>query len=135
MRAFIRDLTLREACFRCKFKQPNGSMADITLGDFWGIENIAPKFDNNLGTTIAIASTAKGERALSDLHKLCELDYNEVVKYNPAICKPALKPKHYDAFIAYASTSSVFLSALKKYAGCTLKEQIKKTIIRLLRRN
>lgn len=135
MRAFIRDLTLREACFRCKFKQPYGSKADITLGDFWGIENIVPKFDNNLGTTIAIASTAKGERALSDLHKLCELDYNEVVKYNPAICNPALKPKQYGAFIADASTSSVLLPVLKRYVGHSLKEQIKKTINRLLGRN
>lgn len=47
MRAFLQDYTLREACFRCPFKHPDGSKADITLGDLWGITQMTPDIDNN----------------------------------------------------------------------------------------
>ena len=90
MRAFLADLTLRDACFRCPFKYPDGSRADITLGDFWGISQLAPDIDNNLGTTLIISRTAAGDLALqstglrvSDCYPL-----SAVARYNPAIMFP-----------------------------------------------
>ena len=50
----------RPSCYDCKFKEiPRYS--DITLGDFWGVEKIAPELEQNLGTSMVMLNTPKGE--------------------------------------------------------------------------
>ncbi|MDD5429620.1 MAG: Coenzyme F420 hydrogenase/dehydrogenase, beta subunit C-terminal domain, partial [Candidatus Omnitrophica bacterium] len=49
----------RPSCLECKFKKMP-RIADITIGDFWGIENVVPSFDDNLGTSLVMCNTAKG---------------------------------------------------------------------------
>ncbi len=51
---------MRPSCYECKFKD-FPKTADITLGDFWGIENIDPSLDNNQGTSIILLNSKKGE--------------------------------------------------------------------------
>ncbi|OQC16057.1 MAG: putative acetyltransferase [Lentisphaerae bacterium ADurb.Bin082] len=49
----------RPSCHNCKFKVfPR--CADITLGDFWGIENVDATLDHNLGTSCILLNTDKG---------------------------------------------------------------------------
>ena len=49
----------RPSCHDCKFKGfPR--CADITLGDFWGIERVDPSLDHNLGTSCILVNTEKG---------------------------------------------------------------------------
>lgn len=49
----------RPSCYDCKFKGfPR--CADISLGDFWGIEKIDPSLDHNLGTSCIFVNTDKG---------------------------------------------------------------------------
>ena len=50
----------RPSCYDCKFKEiPRNS--DITLGDFWGVEKVAPDLEQNLGTSMVMLNTPKGE--------------------------------------------------------------------------
>lgn len=57
----------RPSCYECKFKGfPR--MSDITLGDFWGIGNVDPSLEQNLGTSLIMINSQKG------------LDYFEKVK-------------------------------------------------------
>jgi len=84
--AFIYNYTLRTGCSKCSFKCPN-SKADISMGDFWGIETLAPDLDNNLGTTIAISDTAKGEAILNRIAYATTLSIDQLTQYNPAIEK------------------------------------------------
>ena len=47
-RGYHLNMFERPSCYSCKFKGlPR--CADITLGDFWGIENVDPSLDKNLG--------------------------------------------------------------------------------------
>ena len=47
--------------YACKFKEiPRNS--DITLGDFWGVEKVAPDLEQNLGTSMVMLNTTKGEK-------------------------------------------------------------------------
>lgn len=51
----------RPCCYDCKFKGlPR--IADITLGDFWGIEQIDRTLDGNLGTSMVMINTEKGKQ-------------------------------------------------------------------------
>jgi len=134
MRAFLHDYTIRKACFKCPFKYPDGSKADITIGDFWGIDKIAPEIDNNLGTTVVIARTPGGVNAISKLNSLAELSLGEISTYNPAICTPANKPQRYEEFILKVDSTDDIISVFKKYAGIKATERITGIIKKILRR-
>ena len=61
---FKENLTLRDSCFKC----PYASMSrcgDITIGDFWGIEDIDAAFSDNKGISMVLANTDKGKGFLS----------------------------------------------------------------------
>ena len=50
----------RPSCYDCKFKgYPR--IADITLADFWGVEKINTSMEKNLGTSLVMINSKKGE--------------------------------------------------------------------------
>lgn len=75
----------RPSCYECKFKGiPR--IADITLGDFWGIQNIDPELDNNLGTSMVMVNTEKGQNFFNNIiskMELKEFKFNDVLPGNP----------------------------------------------------
>lgn len=53
----VKNVLCRPSCYNCQFKGfPR--IADITLGDFWGIEKI--RKDNDLGTSLVMINSQKG---------------------------------------------------------------------------
>ena len=51
----------RPSCYECKFKgYPR--MADITLADFWGIERVDSSMEKNLGTSLVMINSSKGQK-------------------------------------------------------------------------
>ena len=58
-RTFHNHLSARPCCFNCKFRGfPR--VADITLGDFWGVDKLKPHLDNNCGTSAILLNSKKG---------------------------------------------------------------------------
>lgn len=57
---------IRPSCYECKFKGVP-KKADITLGDFWGIEKIDQLLDNNKGTSIVMLNNEKAEEFFTSL--------------------------------------------------------------------
>lgn len=50
----------RPSCYECKFKGfPR--ISDISLADFWGIEKVDKSMDKNLGTSLVMVNSKKGE--------------------------------------------------------------------------
>lgn len=134
MRAFLQNLTLREPCFRCPFKYPDGSRADITLGDFWGISQLAPEIDNDFGTTIVIAPTSVGQAITSQLPAVTNPVFNEIARYNPAIISSPMKPLSRADFLADIMRGLSLTKVFKHYAGRSLTETIYLQIARLKHR-
>lgn len=91
MRAFLSNLTLRPSCYSCQFRGDHGS--DLTLGDYWGIEEIHPDMSDDKGTSLILVYTSKGQQFLSNLDlKLKESRYEDAVKGNPSIIYSAYRP-------------------------------------------
>ena len=63
-RMFVRDYCLRESCYSCNYASFE-RVSDITIGDFWGIENTDKNFDYPYGVSVVIVSTDKGEKWFS----------------------------------------------------------------------
>lgn len=71
---FSNDLIIRQSCFFCEYASTT-RCGDITIGDFWGLENVDKAFWDNKGVSMVIPNSEKGERAITNL---CEgLDYKE----------------------------------------------------------
>lgn len=70
MRGYIvHPLYIREGCTHCHFKgMPH--RADITLGDFWGVEKVIPDIDSKSGVSVVFANSPQG----SELIKAAEGD-------------------------------------------------------------
>lgn len=60
-RGYHMNVYERPSCYDCKFKgMPR--MSDITLADFWGLNKIDPSMDKNLGTSLVLINSQKGEQ-------------------------------------------------------------------------
>jgi acetyltransferase-like isoleucine patch superfamily enzyme/coenzyme F420-reducing hydrogenase beta subunit len=57
----------RPSCYKCHFKG-FPQKADITLGDFWGIERIDPSMDQDKGTSLVMVNSEKGKRFFESLN-------------------------------------------------------------------
>lgn len=101
---FMKNLSLRPSCYNCKAKK--NRFTDITIGDFWGIENalrknILSKFDYEKGCSLIITRNIKGEKFINNLKNLLELkslDYRDAVFYNDAEYLSVNLPKEREKF-------------------------------------
>lgn len=77
--SFHSRYNIRPSCFHCKYRNLKRN-ADITLGDFWGVEKYNNSFDDNKGTSFVLVNTNKGDVLLNaidmTLH-LMDIDYEE----------------------------------------------------------
>ena len=100
MRGYVANLYLRPSCYQCAFKNFR-SGADITLGDFWGIENLLPEMDDNKGTSLLLVHTAKGIELWNAIKEKCAYqacDMQAALQYNQSAIKAANKPANREQF-------------------------------------
>lgn len=99
MQMFLRDYCLRPSCYECIAKKVK--MSDLTIADFWGINNVAPDMNDGMGTSLVLVRTAKGKdifEKISSSMKLKEVSYEDGVKGNPAEFKSCDRPTQRDTF-------------------------------------
>ncbi len=126
MRGFLADLYLRQSCSACKGKGLN-RRADITLADFWGIENVVPQMYNEKGTSLVFIHTKKGEllfQGIKDSIIFAQCDVSEAVKYNSAAVQSVKAHKKRDRFISEV-TAANFEELLNKYLKKNMLQKIK----------
>ena len=90
----------RPSCYSCKFKGiPR--IADITMGDFWGIENVDSSLDGNMGTSMILVNTEKGQKFFDKvMPKMVVKEFNlsDVLKGNkgPIMGDCCTMPENFD---------------------------------------
>ena len=116
MKAFLNDLCLRPSCYQCHSKSLERE-SDITLADFWGVENIVPDMFDNKGTSLVFVNSAKGQKlfdAAADKMICKPVSLDEAVKYNSSAYKPAEENKKRSGFMQEIQDGD-FESVVKKY--------------------
>lgn len=63
---FQKHITLRPSCYQCKWACSKRA-GDITLGDYWGIENFIPQLNAKDGISMILCNTHKGHELLDSL--------------------------------------------------------------------
>lgn len=98
---FTKGWIYRENCYCCKYASENRP-ADITLGDYWGIEKQHPEYlgaggwDEQRGISLVIVNTEKGKKFLSDVAgviQLKESTFDKVSAGNGQLRVPSKKGK------------------------------------------
>ena len=86
MKGFIRELYSRPICHDCPFKV-GVSGADITLADFWGVENVLPDFPFYDGASLVLTHTKKAERVFNGLQGVItkEVELEKAIPQNGAL--------------------------------------------------
>lgn len=124
MQLFLRDYCLRESCYNCISKR--NEMSDIQLGDFWGVDIIAPNLNDNKGSSVVISRTRKGLELIQSILKYTdyeEITYEQAVKCNSAIVKSPERPKERETLFKDLKGME-----FKKLADTYLKFSLKKKI-------
>lgn len=126
----------RPSCYDCQFKGfPQKS--DITLADFWGIENIDSSMDQDKGTSLVMVNSDKGMElfnAAKDQLVWKEFTIDDARKGNPAM-DSSLKPvaKNRDAFFKALDEMPFDKVAAKFFPLPTFSNRMKAKIRRVAR--
>lgn len=94
IKLFLSGGISRPSCASCRFKGYS-RVSDITLGDFWGIWDIAPEMDDNGGTSVVLVHSEKGHRMWDELDGIVtrEVTVTQTSRKNMAMLE-ALHPLH-----------------------------------------
>ena len=89
MQAFLKNACLRPSCYACNFKTLHRE-SDITLADFWGIQNVFSEMDDDKGASLVFVNSTSGESMfaqIKDKISYKEVDINQAVAYNSSAIK------------------------------------------------
>ena len=92
MKLFVGGYINRESCDNCRFKGYN-RVSDLTIGDFWGIWDVAPEMDDNKGTSVVLVQSDRGAellQKLADRLVIQSVSLEEASRQNQAMLKASL---------------------------------------------
>lgn len=133
MKMFLKNLCLRPSCYQCKARAYR--KADISIGDFWGIDAVAPELNDDKGASAIIVRTEKGAELFAEVNsgmKYVECSYEEIVRENTAEYKSVQKPPQRDALMRDMNRLP-FKTLKRKYVDGNLKQRMKKALKKLVR--
>ena len=140
MQCFLKNLSLRPSCFDCAFKGKH-RQSDFTLGDFWGIENVMPQMDDNIGTSLLLVNSAKGRDVflrIADNLYYEQVDVEKAIPYNTSmISSPPMPPNRmlFMKEISDGAYKKVIRKYLKPKFSVCLKSMLKKILIFIKHKN
>lgn len=89
MNMFLKDLDLRESCYACNFKKRKRN-SDITIADFWGINNVRPEMNDEKGTSAILVNSKKGIELFENIKNdivFTEEKIEDIEIYNPCFIR------------------------------------------------
>lgn len=132
MQMFLRDYCLRPSCYECAAK--NIKMSDLTIADFWGIDDIMPEVNDNKGISLVLSRTEKGQQIFEEVSRKMwtkNVTYEDGIKNNPAECRSAERPVQRDTFFADMYSMS-FEKLEKMYVALSIKKKVRRKLKNIL---
>lgn len=125
MRAFLSDMILRPSCYNCKAKY-GSSHSDITIADFWGIQNVMQDMDDDKGTGMVFINTEKG-RDIIDWEKMTYRKSTEDIayKYNRGLSSVREPHKKRKKFFAHLNKTESVIDLINRCLQPPIKTRIR----------
>lgn len=133
MKAFLSNMILRPSCSRCLFKDGRGC-SDVTLADYWGIDNIHQGLNDDKGISLVIARTEKGIKALHLMRNsvLIETDYIKARAFNEGLKSEAWTHPNRWRFFRKLHHSNSIISLIEKCLRPTLLERFQNKLMKYI---
>lgn len=116
---WLQHLMSRPSCYKCPFATSE-RVADITLGDLWGVHQYCPElYGKNGGSSLVVCNTEKGRNAFIVAKKQMyghELKFEDALKYQGPMRKPIAENSDRDSFMDDLKSDLDFKSLNKKWA-------------------
>ncbi len=125
--AFLSGKIYRECCYECEYASVK-RVSDITVGDFWGIEKIEPSFYSELGVSLIIVNTKKGEKILEEIKDdliLKNVTMNDAIKKNHNLTHPSEKK---------VERKEIYIK-MDNFGNCAKKYMLPKNKIKIIVKN
>ena len=114
MNTYYSGVMTRESCFACKYTC-TARVGDITIADFWGIEDAAPQMEDALGVSMVLTNTARGKQFFDGIDGQ-KVEVSLGFAKQPQLSTPARRPvERDDARQLFASCGAA--PVLKKFGG------------------
>lgn len=125
--SFLEGVTLRETCYHCKYKGTS-RVADILLGDFWGIEKEHKNFPAQYGASAVVISSEKGAKLFDRVKSNLVVEnstFEKIIAHNKSIvsCADCENRKRLESI---AGESDVLFAELKPQFS--IKRRIKNMV-------
>ena len=100
MQGFLANLYLRPSCYACAARSGKGG-SDISIADFWGVQNYYPEFDDDKGVGLVLVNTNKGKRAYAEVDVMnIESAYEKGFEGNKCLEHSVKLPKFRSSFFS-----------------------------------
>lgn len=120
---YFKGLSIRESCFSCEYTCVDRN-SDLSIGDFWGVENFYNDFNDEKGVSLVITHSRKGENFLKEILRNCEYIETKCEKsLQPQLQHPTEKPENYLEFWNYYYKNG-YKAIAKKYGDYNIKGYI-----------
>ncbi len=135
--AFSHNIALRKCCHKCDFKNFN-SYADVTIGDYWGIQKLHPDMDDDAGISMLVVKTEKGEKLvemIKDDAVLQETTVDFAIETHPKLLKSTPQGLYRNAFFKYLAKNESeehFKKSIKIFTSKNLVNKVKRVLLRKL---
>ncbi len=117
---FFSDLCIRKCCYSCPYTTIN-KPSDITLGDFWGIENLTDKIGTEKGCSLVILRNGIKKNTLEGMLRID--DEEAVISLQRHLRTPIAEPDNRVEFWNDYKTRG-FEYTCRKYFGYNQKSRI-----------
>lgn len=95
---FYSNYILRPSCYTCQHTSLD-RVADITIADCWGIENVNKDWDDNKGVSLVILNTKKGKELFKNVSEEIDCISVDIQKcMQPNLKHPTQKPENRQSF-------------------------------------
>lgn len=132
LKGFIRNLYLRPSCHLCSFRELR-SGSDITMGDYWGVQNVFPEFADNKGISLVLINSERVKLDISRLNLLpIPFQNDKLEKIQYALKYNAFRHQNRDLFFQKVADRNV-VALIEKESHYFFVREVKELLLRYLR--
>ena len=135
LQSVLSDLCLRTSCHSCKIKN-NQYKSDLTLADFWSVQNCIPAWNDDKGISLVISHSKAGENILYDISeqvKIQQVDAELALKENSSYFVSVRENVMREAFLSDLEKMN-FDRAVMRYTGKTYSAKLRRGKYKLIKR-
>ena len=133
MQSFLRNYSLRPSCYKCKCK-PSINISNLTVADFWGINEIFPDIHDDKGVSLVIINDNMGKQlfeAISTNIEFREVCYSEAVRFNKMATESVNEPVKRKEFFQKIDKENIY-DLMKKYSKQKLQVRIMRNVLSII---